>query len=158
MRSLNDPAGIGDRLRVAAFAELQARDAFRWAADTLAGDSVVLRRAWEALARAEDRHLGWLLRRLDSLDLDVRGRPVSTDLYGALTASSTVTDFALLMASAEERGRVAGERFEARLRHVDPTTAQLFGQIAKEEAAHIRLAERLLGGDAAFFWDESDLV
>lgn len=158
MRALDGLAGIGDRLRVAAFAELQARDAFQWAADALAGDSVVLRKAWLALARAEDRHLGWLLDRMDALSLDVRGRPVSPELYGALTSSTSVVDFAGLMASAEERGRVAGERFEARLRDVDPTTAALFGQIAREEAAHIRLAERLLRGDEVFFTDDSDLL
>jgi len=95
---------------------------------------------------------------MGALNLDVRGRPVSAELYGALTSSLSVVAFAQLMASAEERGRVAGERFEARLRDVDSTTAALFGQIAKEEAAHIRLAERLLDGDAAFFRGESDLV
>jgi hypothetical protein len=46
------------------------------------------------------------------------------------------------MASAEDRGRRAGERFHRDLQAIDPVTAEIFGQIAREEQTHVELAER----------------
>jgi hypothetical protein len=46
------------------------------------------------------------------------------------------------MASAEERGRKAGERFHAQMLQRDPESARIFGKIAEEEVAHIALARK----------------
>ncbi|HTL10943.1 MAG TPA: ferritin-like domain-containing protein [Bdellovibrionota bacterium] len=141
-RSMSAPEGVGDRLRAVAFAELQAREAFDWAARTFREASHDLRGAWLALARAEDKHLGWLLSRMAELGVQADERPVSLDLWRTLTACTSAREFAVFMAAAEERGRVAGERFREGIRAVDPVTAELFGKIAEEEISHIELAKR----------------
>ncbi len=141
-RSLCSREGVGDRLRAAAFAEIQARDAFLWAADHYADAPEGLPRAWRALAREEDKHLGWLMGRMAELDVDPGGRQVSDQLWRSLMACATARDFAQWMAGAEERGRRAGERFCRELGRTDPISAEIFGRIAAEEVAHIRLAER----------------
>jgi uncharacterized ferritin-like protein (DUF455 family) len=129
-------------LRSAAFAEIQARDAFLWAARELEDAPEDLRRAWRNLAAAEDKHLRWLLERMKELGFDVRERRVSDHLWVSLTSCKTAREFALYMASAEERGRRAGERFHQALLERDSVTARLFGQIAEEEISHIELARR----------------
>ena len=141
-RSIRSSQGIGDRLRAVAFAERQARDAFRWAADRFADAPDELRRAWRALAVAEDRHMGWLLDRMEQLGIDLREREVSDHLWRNLTSATTAEEFARAMADAEDRGRQAGERFQAEMAEVDPTTAALFGRIAAEEREHVALAGR----------------
>jgi rubrerythrin len=133
---------VGDRLRAAAFAEIQARDAFLWAAETFEDASPELRAAWKNLATSEQRHLDWLLRRMNELGIPIQERRVSDQLWISLTSCKSARDFALYMASAEERGRRAGERFHAELQTRDPETAQIFGKIAEEEIAHIELARR----------------
>lgn len=139
-RSLETPEGVGDRLRSAAFAEIQARDAFLWAASHYTDAPESLKRAWTGLAQAEQRHLEWLLRRMEELNVDVRERQVSDQLWISLTSCQSAKEFALYMASAEERGRKAGVRFHQALFATDPTTAEIFGKIAEEEVAHIALA------------------
>jgi uncharacterized ferritin-like protein (DUF455 family) len=141
-RSIDTPAGIGDRLRAAAFAEIQARDAFNWAADHLADAPEPLRQAWRDLARAEDRHLGWLLTRMKDLQIEVAERKVSDQLWRSLVACKTAQEFAIYMANAEERGRKAGVRFHQALLKTDPMSAKIFGTIAEEEVEHIALARR----------------
>jgi uncharacterized ferritin-like protein (DUF455 family) len=141
-RSIDSFEGVGDRLRAAAFAEIQAREAFLWAAETFADADPNLRNAWRGLAAAEDRHLSWLLKRMSELGVDVRARKVSIHLWHSLVACKTAREFAKFMASAEERGRKAGERFHAALITRDPETARIFGTIAHEEIAHIELAQR----------------
>jgi uncharacterized ferritin-like protein (DUF455 family) len=141
-RSLQFYEGIGDRLRAAAFAEIQAREAFLWAARQDWDASLALRSAWKGLALAEDRHLGWLLKRMAELGFSVAEREVSDQLWVSLTTCDSARDFAHYMASAEERGRRAGERFCKALEGRDPETARIFGQIAEEEVAHIELAEK----------------
>ena len=141
-RSIHTIEGVGDRLRAAAFAEIQARDAFLWAAGHYPDASEDLRGAWQRLAAAEDRHLNWLLTRMTELGLDVRGRRVSSQLWQSLMSCKSAKDFAIFMANAEERGRRAGERFHAALLDKDPVTAQIFGKIAEEEVSHIELAQR----------------
>lgn len=141
-RKLGGPHGIGDRMRVAAFAELQAREAFRWGADVFDDAPGDLRQAWRTLADEEDKHLGWLLHRMQELGVTPEGRLVSAHLFRGLTGCTSAHEFAWYMAKAEDRGRIAGEQFAAKLEAVDPVSAGLFGQIAREEADHIALAMR----------------
>jgi uncharacterized ferritin-like protein (DUF455 family) len=141
-RSIETLDGVGDRMRAAAFAEIQARDAFLWAAEHYSDAAPELKKAWRDLAREEDKHLNWLLKRMNELGIDVRARRVSDHLWHSLIACQSARDFAVFMASAEERGRRAGERFHEALRVRDPETARIFGQIAREEVAHIELAKR----------------
>ena len=142
-RSLNSLEGKLDRLRAAAFAELQARHAFEWAANHFIEAPASLRNAWKGLALAEDRHLQWLLRRLAELGGRPEDRPVSDQLWVSLTERhSTAAAFAHAMATAEERGRIAGLRFHEGLAQDDPETARIFQRIAEEELEHIELAQR----------------
>jgi uncharacterized ferritin-like protein (DUF455 family) len=141
-RAVTSREGIGDRLRAAAFAELQAREAFRWGAARFEEAPEALRKAWEGLGWAEDRHLGWLLKRMEELEIPIDERGVSDQLWHSLVSCSNARDFAQYMASAEERGRRAGERFRDAMAQVDPVSAKIFGAIAEEEVEHIRLAER----------------
>lgn len=141
-RSLKSREGVGDRLRAAAFAELQAREAFLWAADRYGDAPPGLAGEWRRLAAAEDRHLGWLLGRLKALALRPEERPVSDRLWRSLTACPDACSFAAFMAAAEERGRQAGERFREALSESDPETARIFGAIAEEEVSHVALASR----------------
>lgn len=141
-RSLRTPQGIADRLRSAAFAELQAREAFLWAAEHYADVPPALRAAWRGLALAENRHLLWILRRMHELRTDPKEKTVSLRLWLSLTSCATARDFALFMASAEQRGMEAGLLFERALRGHDRASAEMFGAIASEEAAHIALARR----------------
>ncbi|MGZ3688264.1 MAG: DUF455 family protein, partial [Bdellovibrionota bacterium] len=129
-------------IRAAAFAEIQAREAFLWAASQFEDASEDLRQAWRILARAEQKHLDWLLQRLSELGYTPSERLVSDQLWHSLTSCKTARDFALFMANAEERGRQAGERFHQALLRKDPTSAEIFGKIAAEEVSHIELAHR----------------
>src|SRR5690349_9985191 len=131
-RSLGTLDGVGDRLRTAAFAEIQAREAFLWAADQYLDASPELKQAWRNLSVEENRHMGWLLKRMDELEIPVQSRRVSDQLWVSLTSCNTARDFAIYMASAEERGRKAGLRFHEELRKSDLITATLFGKIAEE--------------------------
>lgn len=135
-----DKAGIGDRLRTAAFAEMQAAAAFAWAAERFTQAPEGLREGWRKLAIEERKHMNWLMSRMQELDLAVKERPVTDSLWHSLTICPTARDFALYMADAEERGRRAGERFHEALLTIDPIAAKIFGQIALEERAHIALA------------------
>jgi uncharacterized ferritin-like protein (DUF455 family) len=141
-RSLDTFEGMGDRLRSAAFAEIQARNAFRWAASRFPDAPEPLKRTWLSLADAEQKHLDWLLNRMAELKIEIRSRRVSDHLWFSLIACQTAKDFALYMASAEERGQRAGYRFYQALSKTDPTTAEIFRKIAEEETAHIALANR----------------
>lgn len=141
-RPISTLEGVGDRLRAAAFAEIQAREAFLWGAAHWADAPESLKTAWRELAHEEDKHLGWLLNRLTELGMQVTDRKVSDQLWVSLTTCRDAADFALFMASAEERGRRAGERFHQDLKSRDPVTATLFETIAREEVAHIELARK----------------
>lgn len=141
-RGASTAEGLGDRLRVAAFAELQAREAFRWAADTLldAGDG--LRAAWRRIADEEDRHLKLLLGRMAELGVRPDERPVSDRLWRSLRGCRTTREFVAYMKTAEERGRAAEESFSRSFAQRDPVTAALFGKIAADEAEHIEIGRR----------------
>jgi len=141
-RGINTAEGLGDRLRVAAFAELQAREAFRWAADTLIDASPELRSAWRRIADDENRHLQMLLGRMAELGVVPAARPVSDRLWRSLRACKSAAVFIPYMRTAEERGRAAEESFRHSLAHRDPVTAALFGKIADDEAEHIALSRQ----------------
>jgi len=133
------PDGLGDRLRTAAFAERQAREAFLWAAERYADAPQRLREGWRRLAGEEDKHLGWLLRRMEQLGVAPGSRPVSDGLYKSLTRCVDWKEFAAFMARAEDRGRTAERYFQKKLAQRDPETARIFAAIAEEEDAHIAL-------------------
>jgi uncharacterized ferritin-like protein (DUF455 family) len=148
-RDIHSPEGIADRLRAAAFAEIQAREAFLWAAEKFETQAPPgLCRAWRGLAREEDKHLGWLLKRLSELGFCADERPVSDYLWRSFLQCKTAQEFAQFMANAEDRGRIAGERFHEALQIIDPVSAEIFRKIAAEEIAHIRLAEQFFGPGA----------
>lgn len=145
-REISSPEGVADRLRAAAFAEIQAREAFLWAASTFEAEAPAgLCAAWRGLAREEDKHLGWLLGRLSELGFLPNERPVSDYLWQSFMQCRSAEEFARFMANAEDRGRIAGERFYQALQVTDPISAEIFRKIAAEEIAHIRLAERFFG-------------
>ncbi|MBI3554742.1 MAG: hypothetical protein HY074_00595 [Deltaproteobacteria bacterium] len=134
--------GIGDRLRAAAFAEVQAEAAFLWAADHYSDAGTELKNCWGALAVEERKHRDWLVGRMRELDIATDERPVSDMLWNSLVRCASARDFCHYMAGAEERGRRAGERFHERLGAVDKATAEIFGRIAREELGHIAMAFR----------------
>lgn len=134
--------GIGDRLRSAAFAEIQALHAFERAAEVYQDAPRSLREAWRGLANAESRHLQWLLKRMEAIGQAVADRPVSDHLWYSFEICQDARSFSVFMAHAEERGRQAGERFCQLLQQIDPISSEIFGQIAKEEVEHIALAKR----------------
>ncbi|HEY1068448.1 MAG TPA: DUF455 family protein, partial [Pirellulales bacterium] len=141
-RDIKTVEGIGDRLRTAAFAEIQARDAFLWAADRFQDAPPGLADAWRKLAADEERHMNSLLRRMTELGLDVQERGVSDWLWVSLMTCESARGFATFMAGAEERGRKAGVRFYETLAQTDPVSAEIFRVIAEEEVEHINLASR----------------
>lgn len=142
-RAITSVEGVCDRLRAAAFAEFQAREAFLWAAQAFESSAPAgLVDAWKELATQEDKHMRWLLDRLSVLGTRIDARPVSDFLWRSFMQCSSAHEFAAFMASSEERGRVAGERFHIAIREWDPTSAEIFRKIAEEEIEHIRLASR----------------
>jgi hypothetical protein len=143
LRSLSTPEGLGDRLRFVAFAELQAAKAFERAAVRFPEVSDGVKKIWAILAQEESKHLQWLLWRMDELKIVPGDRAVSAALYESFENATTAAQFAKYMASAEERGRIAGEQFYDTLLKIDPVTARIFQQIALEEQAHIRLASAI---------------
>jgi uncharacterized ferritin-like protein (DUF455 family) len=146
-RAIVSKEGIGDRLRAAAFAEIQAYYAFLWAAERFEDAPEMLRTNWRGLASAEERHLGWLLARMEEIGVDVRERGVSDWLWYSLIQCKTAQEFAVYIANSEERGRVAGLRFCEAMMSVDSTSAEIFGKIAEEEIEHIRLAAKFYPDD-----------
>jgi uncharacterized ferritin-like protein (DUF455 family) len=140
-RGFSTPEGLGDRLRVAAFAEKQAEAAFLWAAEAFPEVPAGLRGAWRRIGAEEGKHLGMILERMAELGVAVDGRPVSDRLWRSLRACATAAEFAAKMRSAEERGKTAEESFRRSLASRDPATAELFGRIADDEAEHLRSAD-----------------
>jgi len=143
-RSLSTPEGLGDRLRFVAFAEKQAHHAFALAAEVFSDLPAAARDLWRTLAAEEKKHLDWLLARMQVLSIRPDERPQPLTLWHSFDQCDTPGKFALFMANAEERGRVAGEKFFETLKAKDPVTAELFRKIAEEEREHIRLARSVL--------------
>jgi uncharacterized ferritin-like protein (DUF455 family) len=150
-RSINSFEGVCDRLRAAAFAEIQAREAFRWGAENFKDAPEALKADWLRLAGEEDKHLNWLLKRLNELGGSPSERKVSIHLWESLISSASVEEFTYRMATAEDRGRQAGERFYRDLQKSDPITAEIFRKIAEEEIEHIRIAERYFPNRTALY-------
>ena len=148
-RSIHQLEGIGDRLRAAAFAEIQAREAFRWAVTRFEDVHPSLRNAWLTLAVAEEKHMNWLLKRMTELELDVQGRKVSDHLWRSFMHCKSAAEFAIFMANAEERGQRAGQRFYEALLEKDSITAHIFGKIADEETAHIALSRQFFPAEVS---------
>lgn len=142
VRSLNTVEGLGDRLRLVAFAERQAFHAFNEARARFQDAPQGLKEAWEWVALEEAKHESWLLKRLEELGQLVESTPVSLNLYYSLQNCSSARDFAVYVADAEERGRVGAEKFAQALALRDPLTAAIFKQIALEEQEHIALVDR----------------
>jgi uncharacterized ferritin-like protein (DUF455 family) len=148
-RGLGTEHGIGDRLRVAAFAELQAFRAFDWAAERFGEAPADLRAAWRRMALEEKLHLDLLLARMAELGVEPAERSVSDGLWLRLCSSASVPEFVSRMREAEARGKAAEDSFRAALAERDPVTAAIFGRIADDEAEHLALADRLADGSQA---------
>lgn len=148
IRSLNTIEGLGDRLRLVAFAERQAFHAFNEATERFKDAPEGLRDAWKWVALEEAKHESWLLKRLEEIGQDVAGTPVSLNLYHSLQKCMTAKEFALYVSDAEERGRVGAEKFAEVLKNKDPKTAEIFAQIALEERKHIALVDTFFSGQA----------
>lgn len=143
-RSLTTPEGLGDRLRFVAFAEKQAENAFRLAAFNFPNLPERVKATWLELSREEAKHLSWLLDRMQALGVDPAERPQSLALWNSFDRCTTASEFAIFMANAEERGRIAGEQFYETLMKTDPITGELFRRIAEEEQSHIALARSVM--------------
>ena len=142
VRPLNTVEGVGDRLRLIAFAERQAYYAFLEAAERFKDAPPELIQAWTWIANEELKHEGWYLKRLEELGQDVAAIPVNLNLYQSFSDCKTAKDFAYYISDAEERGRVGADRFAEVLKETDPETARIFAQVALEERAHVALAKK----------------
>lgn len=144
IRALSAPGGVEDRLRVVAFAELQARDAFRWGAARFPEAPAEWREAWLRFAEVEDRHAQMLLDRMVALDLDPGTRAVSDKLTRLCHLAEDPVTFLFLISSAEERGMEAGFTLGQQMKPVDAASAAVFEQIAQEEVEHVDMARAAL--------------
>ena len=142
VRPLQTNEGLGDRLRLIAFAERQAYYGFLEAAERFQDAPKELATAWRWVAEEEKKHEGWLLNRLQVIGQEVGAVPVNLNLYHSFAKCETARDFAFYISDAEERGRVGAERFADVLAVRDPVTAQIFAQIALEERTHIALVAK----------------
>jgi uncharacterized ferritin-like protein (DUF455 family) len=148
IRALSSAEGVADRLRVVAFAELQARDAFRYGAERFPEAPADWREAWLRFAEVEDRHAQMLLSRMQELGVEPGGRVVSDKLTRLCRKAEDPITFLFLLASAEERGMEAGQVLGEQMKAYDAVSAALFAQIAAEEVEHVETAQaQLVGGD-----------
>jgi uncharacterized ferritin-like protein (DUF455 family) len=145
IRSLQAPGGVGDRLRVVAFAELQARDLFRYGAERFAGQVPEQWISnWRRFAEVEDLHAQLLLTRMEELGLSPGERTVSDKLSRLCRAAEEPVIFLFLLASAEERGMESGNVLGEQMKPVDPVSAAIFERIAREEVEHVEAARLAL--------------
>lgn len=144
-RKISTKAGLGDRMRTAAFAERQATRAFQWAAEHFQDVPAELLQDWSRQAVDEERHCRIILERMTQLEIDVAERPVSLRLWTSIRASNSGKEFCIFIASAEERGRQAGVRLCTQLAGSDPETEAVFQSIVADEIAHVALAKRYYG-------------
>ena len=141
-RSLSTPEGLGDRIRSAAFAELQAIYAFEWASAKFTEVPHWLSAGWERVIIEEKNHLGWLMSRMDTLGVDPRARAVSIRLWNTLKRSTSAGEFCFWITEAEEWGRKAAHAIAPQILDRDPETAAIFEKIALEERFHVALGRR----------------
>jgi len=142
VRSLQTTEGLGDRLRLVAFAERQAFHAFHEATQRFTSAPQGLIEAWRSIAQDELRHESWLIARLLEMGQTIEAVPVSLNLYHSLAACEDPEKFAFYVADAEKRGKIGAERFAEVLATRDPQTAKIFAQIALEERSHIALVSQ----------------
>ena len=142
VRPLQTAEGLGDRLRLIAFAERQAYHGFLEAVERFCEAPQGLLEAWKWVALEEQKHETWLVSRLEEMGQTLNSVPVSLNLYDSFARCNSAKEFALYIADAEERGRVGAERFAEVLKSRDPKTALIFAQIAAEEVKHIALVTR----------------
>ena len=142
VRPLQTQEGLGDRIRLIAFAERQAHHAFLEAAERFSDAPKGLIEAWNWVAKEEAKHEAWLVQRLKEIGQDLASVPVSLNLYHSFASCQTARDFAFYISDAEERGRIGAERFAQVLKDRDPQTATMFAQIALEECEHIALVSK----------------
>ncbi len=142
LRSMNTNEGLGDRLRLIAFAERQAFHAFTNAITRFKDAPEGLREAWKWVSLEEAKHESWLLKRMEAIGQDVSAVPVSLNLYHSLEKCQTAKEFAFYISDAEERGRIGAEKFAETLAVRDPETAEIFAKIAFEEREHIALVNK----------------
>lgn len=145
IRALQAPGGVGDRLRVVAFAELQARDLFRYGAEHFKNEAPdAWKSEWLRFAEVEDLHAQLLLTRMSELGLEPGERTVSDKLSRLCRAASDPVTFLFLLASAEERGMESGNILGHQMQAVDPASAAIFARIAEEEVEHVTSARTAL--------------
>ncbi len=142
LRSMNTNEGLGDRLRLIAFAERQAFHAFTNAITRFKDAPEGLREAWKWVSLEEAKHESWLLNRMEAIGQDVSAVPVNLNLYHSLEKCQTAKEFAFYISDAEERGRIGAEKFAETLAVRDPETAEIFAKIAFEEREHIALVNK----------------
>lgn len=142
LRSMNTNEGLGDRLRLIAFAERQAFHAFTNAIIRFKDAPEGLRDAWKWVSLEEAKHESWLLKRMEAIGQEIPAVPVSLNLYHSLEKCQTARDFAFYISDAEERGRIGAEKFAETLAVRDPETAEIFAKIAFEEREHIALVNK----------------
>ena len=138
---MKSPDGLGDRMRTAAFAELQAIRAFTWAADHFSDVPDSLRDTWRAQVADEQKHYDLIRHRMAELGIGIKDKPVSAKLWDSLSQCESGKDFCIYICSAEERGRQAGIKLVKYLAEKDPATAAVFQEIVTDEVAHVALAK-----------------
>lgn len=145
IRALTAREGVADRLRLVAFAELQARDAFAWGAKKYQGIAPSeWIEAWSQFSLVENKHAQMLLNRMSELEVDPGARTVSDKLIRLCYASPDPVIFLFLLASAEERGMDSGNILGEQMKSVDPISAEIFLEIAREEVEHVEMAKKAL--------------
>ncbi|RLA07612.1 MAG: hypothetical protein DRQ59_14335 [Gammaproteobacteria bacterium] len=144
-RKIGTGEGLGDRMRTAAFAELQAIAAFTWAAGKFDDAPAGLRDDWLRQVPEEQKHYDLIVARMAELGFRLDERPVSGGLWDALSTCTSAREFCLRIADAEERGRRAGLRLAGYLAGKDPATAAVFREIADDEVSHVALADTYYG-------------
>ncbi len=144
-RDIRLTEGLGDRLRTAAFAELQAVRAFSWAVDRFDDVPEGLADDWRRQIPQEQQHLAMILQRMAELGIEPAGRPVSPRVWESVRDCETGKQFCLYICSAEERGRLAGIQLCQALQETDPKTVAIFQSIVDDEEAHVALAATYYG-------------
>ena len=144
-RDIGLTEGLGDRLRTAAFAELQAVRAFTWAVSHFDDLPEGLGEDWRRQIPQEQQHYTLILERMAQLGIEVGAVPVAPLIWASVQECETGKQFCLYMASAEERGRQAGIRLCRALQDTDPDTVEIFQSIVADEEAHVALAATYFG-------------
>jgi uncharacterized ferritin-like protein (DUF455 family) len=147
IRPLSAPEGVADRLRVVAFAELQARDLFRYGCERFKGLAPSHWLAeWERFSIVEDRHAQMLLTRMAEIGVEAGARSVSDKLSRLCRNTDDPVLFLFLLSSAEERGMESGMVLAEQMQKFDAVSSAIFAQIASEEVEHVESARAALAG------------